>query len=141
MALLPDPRHEEFLQWLTTIPEERTHKSLEAFGATQGVSRRTLHDWKARPEFRKEWDERAVAIAGDPERTQRVMDAMYSEALNAESSKQVQAARAWADMAGVIKPPKKETSAAAGLSALSTEDLEKLIAEVLADQGAGVVPR
>lgn len=139
MAALTDPRHEAYLQWLTTAPRERDPRTLEAFAATLECAPRTLRDWKVRPEFRREWDERATAIAGDPERTQRILDALYEQGIDGESPKQVQAARAWADIAGVIKPPKKVDGAPADLQSLSTEELDRMLTELLqARQGESV---
>lgn len=134
MASLTDPRHEAYLQWLTTAPKERDPRTLEAFAATLDCAPRTLRDWKVRPEFRKEWDERATAIAGDPERTQRILDALYEQGIDGESPKQVQAARAWADIAGVIKPPKKASDLPVSLSTVPEADFDRMLQEAVAKQ-------
>lgn len=137
MAVLPDPRHETFCDWLVTAPREREITTLSALGESLGVSRRTLHDWKQRPEFRAEWDSRAVAVAGDPERTQRILDALYEVGTDTESPKQVPAAKAWADIAGVIKPPKKDEGlTGAAMLNLDPEELDKLLIELLQNQDA-----
>ena len=56
MATLPDPRHEAYLNWLVTAPAERALKTHAEFARTVGVDRRTLYDWRATAEFRKEWE-------------------------------------------------------------------------------------
>jgi AcrR family transcriptional regulator len=136
MSALSDPRHEFYLQWLTTAPQERELKTHDQVGAHLNVARRTLYDWRRSPEFVREWEKRALQIAGDPERTQRVLDALYEQALDSESGKQVQAARAWADIAGVIKP--KKAVDAPQVDAMSAAEIDALLEELLRAKGEGV---
>jgi hypothetical protein len=138
MSLLEDPRHEAFLVWLTTIPKERDLKTYAEIAASLGVAPRTLRDWKVRPEFHKEWTDRAIAIGGDPERTQRVLDALFEKACDPDSAQSVQAAKAWADIAGVIKPPKLSEATTSDLASMPTEDLEALFATLMAKQTPSV---
>lgn len=138
MKTLDDPRKEELLQWLVTAPELRELETHDQLGAKLGVSRRTLYTWKHEKEFHDEWDERAVAAAGDPERTQRVLDALFAQAVNPESQKQVQAAKAWADIAGIIKPPKKEAPSI-NTDDLTAAQIDELLVELLATK-AEVAP-
>lgn len=135
MATLSDPRKEAYLQYLLTAPSERNPRSHEEFGKTlePPVARRTLYGWRQEKEFHEEWSERARAVAGDPERTTMLLDALFQQALDPDSTKQVQAAKAWADIAGVIKPPPKPEQKADGkaLTDLSTEELDAMLAEIL----------
>jgi uncharacterized protein YecE (DUF72 family) len=134
MALLSDPRKEAYLQWLVTAPSEREFKTVTEFAASVGVHRRTVYDWRQEKEFLAEWDERARAIAGDPEKTTMLLDALFKQAVDADSPKQVQAAKAWADIAGVIKPPKQQAKQD-GLSAdLSKDEIDKLLIELLSQR-------
>lgn len=133
MATLQDPRHERLLQWLCTAPQLREPKTYEQLGASMEppVARRTLFDWRNRPEFRAEWEERAIKIAGDPERTQRVLDALYEVATDTTARNQVSAAKTWADIAGVVKPPKVEEKKL-DTNSLTAQEVDELILELLA---------
>lgn len=128
---LEDPRKSRYVDWLVTDPAEREPSSNTALAAELGVSRRTLYDWRQEPEFRRVWDDLAFKVAGDPERTQRVMDAMFQQAVDPESQKQVQAANAWAKMAGIIKPPKKDEGGPEKLTDLSADELDAMLTELL----------
>lgn len=132
---MTNPKQIQFLEWLLTAPGEREPSS-QAKLATEvlHVSERTLRDWKSQAAFVAEWDRRAVAVAGSPERTQRIMDALAAVAVNPEDPKMVQAGKLWADMAGVIRP--KRTDAGVDRSKLlgmTQEQLKALYAELAAD--------
>lgn len=133
MATLSDPRKERFLQWLVSAPSERSPRTVTELASEMEVGRRTLYDWRQEKEFREEWDDRARAIAGDPEKTTMLLDALFAQATDPESSKQVQAAKAWADIAGVVKPPAKPETKGTGkaLTELSVEELDSMLEEIL----------
>jgi hypothetical protein len=131
MGELTDARHIRLVDWLTTAPKLREPSTFKELAAELGVSDRTLRDWKQRPEVRSQWEKRAVEVAGDPERTQRILDALYAAATDPEARDRVQAAKAWADMTGAIKPPAKETVALTKdtIKQITDADLDRLIAE------------
>lgn len=130
MSVLDDPRKHRYMEWLLTVPEDRQPAKAKDLCVELGVARRTLYDWRNAKEFRDIWEERAVAIAGDPERTQRVLDALYSKALDTTSAQQVQAAKAWAEIARVIRPAKIEEKST-DLKEMSADDLDALLIEML----------
>lgn len=133
MATLSDPRKERYVQWLVTAPREREPSTATALADDIGVGRRTLYDWRHEKEFLAEWDDRARAIAGDPEKTTMVLDALFQQACDSESPKQIQAAKAWADIAGVIRAPKvEEHQSGQSLTELSSDELDAMLAELLA---------
>jgi hypothetical protein len=130
--VLEDPRHIEFVEWLVSDP--RARGTQEALAERLGVSPRTLRDWKARPDVRKAWEQRAGEVGGDPERFQRVLDAMFEQATDSTSAKQVHAATAWAKMTGAIKPPEDKSKTgptASDLLGLPREELEAMLADLL----------
>lgn len=52
---------------------------------TLGVDPTTLRRWEKRPTFKTEWDKRVNEIQGSPERTQRLLDALYEKALGGDN--------------------------------------------------------
>lgn len=129
MMEITDARHIRLIEWLTTDPAERVPSTQEELAEELGVTGRTIRMWKERPDIIAAWEKKANIVAGSPERTQRVLDALYRKALDPEARDQVQAASAWAKIAGVIKPsksaePKPKGGAAANLS---DEELEQLL--------------
>jgi hypothetical protein len=130
---LTDARHLRLVEWLTTAPGLREPRTKEQLADELGVSPRTLRDWQNRPEVRARWEKEAVAVAGDPERTQRILDALYNAATDPEARDRVQAAKAWAEMTGAIKPKPKETqldaSTVQNRGVVTDEALEQLIIE------------
>lgn len=130
---LNDPRHIALVEWLVSDPRERG--TAREFAASLEVAERTVRGWKEREDVQKRWGERAVEVGGDPERLQRVMDALYSEAVDSESAKQVQAASTWAKLAGAIKPPKTEhLKSRADMKGLTDEQVAAMVAEFVAGQ-------
>ena len=126
------PERAELVDWLVSNPRERCTQI--ELADKLGVSPRTLRDWKAREDVRKVWKARAEEIGGDPERMQRLMDAMFEQGTDPESPKQVQAAKLFAQMTGAITPAEKPEASkgeqAKALLDLPKADLEKLVAEL-----------
>jgi len=133
---LADPRHVRLCEWLLAkqIGEHNPATYVE-LGDELGVSDRTLRDWRDKPEFQARLRELTIQVVGDPERIRQLMDSMFAQALDPESSKQVQAASVWAKMAGVLTPkPKVAESSRSELLDLSSQELDKLALELLAAQ-------
>jgi hypothetical protein len=128
--MMLDQQKLRFIDWLCTAPTERQPATMEGIADELGVASRTLRDWKKRPDFIKEWEKRAVEVAGSPERTQLLLDKLYEVAMDSASSKQVNAAKLFLDVMGAIKPPDVKVTVTQTAEKLSDEELDALIAEV-----------
>lgn len=122
-------KRERYMEWLLTPKDERQPPTKAAMARELERSEKTLRDWEQMPEFRAEWEKRAREVMGGPERLKAVADAMYAQALDADSRKQVQAAKMFAELIGAHSPPPLKVEATLSLSALSDEELDALIAQ------------
>jgi hypothetical protein len=52
---------------------------------TLGVDPTTLRRWEKKPHFQLEWNKRVDEIQGSPERTQRLLDSLYTKALGGDN--------------------------------------------------------
>lgn len=132
METLPDPRHERYCQWLSTVRSERNPKTKTALADELGVNIRTLRDWDAKPEFAKELEKRVKFIVGSPERTKAVLDAMFEVATDPQRRDQVSAQKAYLEAVGYLQPNPKQVVGASNAddtSKLSIEELDKLISD------------
>lgn len=125
---LEDPRHQRFVDWLTTPKSERQPAMLKDLASELGVSDRTLRDWKERPAIRAVWEEQAKKVVGSPERAQDVLEAMYARAVDSTDPKQVQAAKLYLEAIEAIKPPTVEVRSVSDLAKVSDDELQAMIA-------------
>lgn len=126
--LLADPRKQRLLDWLTTIPSEREPATKKELATELGVVDRTLRSWQNEPAFRREWEKRAFEVAGDPDRTQRVLDALYEAATDRGARDRVSAAKHFLEATGAIKPPPMQVEVSSRVQELSDQELDELIA-------------
>lgn len=134
---ITDPRKLRLIDWMVDekagVQDPKFFKDL---APELGVDERTLHRWKKDPEVDKRFRELLMANAGPPERFAQVVDAMFAEALDSSSSKQVPAAKWLSDVFGLAEQAKQDAKPKdqkKQLLALSAEDLDRLAAEVLAE--------
>jgi hypothetical protein len=80
-----DSRQTQYLEWLVTPSHERVPRTQGEMARTLGVDPTTLRRWEKRPTFKTEWDKRVNEIQGSPERTQRLLDALYEKALGGDN--------------------------------------------------------
>lgn len=117
-----DSRQLTYLEWLVTPSSERLPKTQAELARTIGVDPTTLRRWEKRPDFKKEWDKRVAEIQGSPERTQRLLDALYAKALGGDN----RAAQLYLQATNRLMPaaPQSQTTVA---SELSDEELDRLL--------------
>jgi hypothetical protein len=121
-ASLLDARQLQYLEWLVTPQHERVPRSQIEYARTNSVDPKTLRRWEKKPIFKKEWDRRVSEIQGSPERTQRLLDALYEKALDGDN----RAAQLYLQATNrlVTTPTQSQTTAP---SELSDEELDKLL--------------
>ena len=131
--LLPDPKHRVLLDWLTTVPSERSPSTKCALAEQLGVTDRTLQRWQRSEVFRRAWEKTANDVVGSPENKQEVIEMMRRLALDEENGKQVQAAKLYLDAVDAIKPPQVDvTVSRKDLAEFTDDELMEKIAERMA---------
>jgi hypothetical protein len=76
------PLQLEFLEWL--VDPERMGSQVE-WAKTHDMSANTLSSWKRETYFRTAWDARLKELNISPERTQRVIDAIFDKAVGGDT--------------------------------------------------------
>lgn len=122
---LLDSRQLQYLEWLVTPSPERVPRTQAEMARQLQVDPTTLRRWEKKPTFKKEWDNRVNEIQGSPERTQRLLDALYTKALEGDN----RAAQLYLQATNrlVAPTPVSQTTTA---SELSDEELDKLLASL-----------
>ena len=80
-----DARQTQYLEWLVTPSPERIPRTQSEMAKTLGVDPTTLRRWEKKPHFQLEWNKRVDEIQGSPERTQRLLDSLYTKALGGDN--------------------------------------------------------
>jgi hypothetical protein len=124
---ITDFRKQAYLDWLCTPPKDREPSTKVAFAETIGVTHRTLNNWTDDKEFLEEWEKRYLKTIGDPSRKSQIMDTLLRTATDPDDPKHVQAAKAYFEIEGSIKPAKMEVQVTRPASQLTDEQLAELL--------------
>lgn len=119
-----EPRHEQYLEWLCTIPSERVPTSKQKYANENHVDIVTLRRWEKRESFRKEWQGRVDTIQGSPQRTQELLDSLYVKALTGDTK----SAELWMKATNRLQPPVLSVSSEKRIAELSDSELDELLA-------------
>ena len=124
------------LTWLLTAPGDREPRTMVELAREMGTSPDALTKRKAKPEFLKEWEVEYLRTVGNPEVKMKIMRALEQIASDPDDPKIVQAARAFFEIQGTVKPQGSvevnvNTKAP---SELSNEDLQRLVAMKAEDE-------
>lgn len=124
------------LTWLLTAPGDREPRTMFDLAKELGTSPDALTKRKAKPEFLKEWEVEYLRTVGNPEVKMKIMRALEQIASDPDDPKIVQAARAFFEIQGTVKPQGSvevnvNTKAP---SELSNEDLQRLVAMKAEDE-------
>ena len=122
---LLDPRQEQYLNWLLTPAHERQPSSQQKYCDLHNIDPTTVRRWQKKPHFIKEWDKRVEELQGSPERTQRILDALYEKGLDGD----VRASKLYLEATHRLIPT-KAVEQKVTTSELSDEELDELIAKV-----------
>ena len=122
---LLDPRQEQYLNWLLTPAPARQPSSPQKYCDLHNIDPTTVRRWQKKPHFIKEWDKRVEELQGSPERTQRILDALYEKGLDGD----VRAAKLYLEATHRLIPT-KAVEQKVTTSELSDEELDELIAKV-----------
>lgn len=134
MAEIDDPRHLRLIEWMlderSGCQEPKTRKAL---AEEMGVNPRTIWEWSRRPDVDQRFRELLMQNAGAPERFAQLVDAMFVQALDEGSGKQIQAANWIKDTFGLAERAKADVKTSQQqrdeLMGLSPEELDRLLAQ------------
>ena len=134
MAL--DIARRRFLTWLLTPPGDREPATQGLLADELGTTSYLLNKWKQEAEFLKEWEREYLRTIGNPEVKMKIMQALEQIASDPDDPKIVQAARAFFEIQGTVKPQgtvevNVNTRAP---SDLTNEELEQLMANKAGDE-------
>lgn len=130
-VLLDDPRHQRLLEWELTAPALRSPATQTELAAELGVSARTLRDWKEKPEFQAAWRTAFNETAGSLERTKRMLDQLYEDSVNPDSSPadRSRASKIHFDIAKQVAPPEPDVGPSRRAQDMSDAELLALVSE------------
>ena len=118
-----DSRQEKYLNWLLTPPHERIPSSQLKYCEQNDIDPTTVRRWQKKPWFIKEWDRRVEELQGSPERTQRILDALYDKGVDGD----VRAAKLYLEATHRLTPvPATSSSSSKGMADLSDDELDEL---------------
>lgn len=119
-----DVRHEAYLVWLCTVPQLRVPATKLAFSKELGVDESTLTRWQSRDVFKQEWRRRIDDLQGSPEKTQQLLESLYSRALEGDNN----SAKLYLQATGRLAPVQLSVEHRGVVSELSDAALAELIA-------------
>ena len=126
---ISDFRKQAFLHWLCTPPKEREFKTYSDFAASLGLDRRTLQNWRDEKDFLEAWEKLYLKTIGDPGRKSEIMATLFRTATDNDDPKHVQAAKAYFEIEGSMKPAKMEVTVQRPAAELTDDQLATLLAE------------
>jgi hypothetical protein len=119
---------QKYLDWLCTPPMERQPGSKTKMAVELGVDVKTIRRWEKKPAFRDQWQERVDDIQGSPERTQGVLDMLYTKAMDGDTK----SAQLYLQATNRMAPPTIELKNDRKAAELSDSDLDELIVALAA---------
>lgn len=126
---ITDFRKQAFLRWLCTPQREREPNTFIAFAENIGVDRRTLQNWRDDKEFLEAWEKLYLRTIGDPSKKSEIMATLLRTATDADDPKHVQAAKAYFEIEGSMKPARMEVTVQRPAADLTDDQLAALLAE------------
>jgi hypothetical protein len=113
-----------YLEWLCTPASERTPSSKKAYAAETGTYPTTLRAWEKLEHFRKAWQTKVDEVVGSPERTQNLLDRLYTAGMNGDTK----SAQLYFQVTGKMAPQQVSVSRERVAVELTDAELDDLIA-------------
>ena len=132
-----EENRERLLKWLLTPRQEREPKTQTALAEEMGVNPTTITIWKNEPEFLEMWNAQYLRTISAPETKMSIMEALLSIATDADDPKIVQAAKAYFEIEGSLRPARQQVDVqvtAKSVSELSDADLQRLLSAKADDE-------
>ena len=115
-----------YVERLCTAPSERVPATKKAMALELGVDITTLRRWEKKEVFRNAWKDTVDEVQGSPERTQRLLDTLYSKALDGDTK----SAQLYLQATNRMAPPTVTVQSNKKAAELSDAELDSLIAAV-----------
>jgi len=127
-ALLLSREQELYLTWLLTPEVQRDPKTKKAWSEQNNVHQNTLGVWEKKKNFIERWKLGVEGLNQSPERTQKLLDALYIKGVAGDTKSAELYLKATGSMPNQSSTLniKSETS----VREMSDEDLENLIVEL-----------
>ena len=119
-------QQQTYVDWLCTAPSERLPATKKAMALELGVDITTLRRWEKKEVFRNVWKDSVDEVQGSPERTQRLLDTLYSKALDGDTK----SAQLYLQATNRMAPPTVTVQSNKKAAELSDAELDSLIAAV-----------
>jgi hypothetical protein len=113
-----------YVEWLCAAPGERVPATKKAMALELGVDITTLRRWEKKEVFRNAWKDQVDEVQGSPERTQRLLDTLYSKALDGDTK----SAQLYLQATNRMVPPSVTISSNKKATELTDAELDSLIA-------------
>ena len=117
---------EKYLDWLCTAPSERVPASKNKYSMEMSVDITTMRRWEKKDVFLTQWKARVEDIQGSPERSQRLLDSLYSKALEGDTK----SAELYLKATNRMAPPSVTISSNKKTVDLTDAELDSLIATI-----------
>jgi len=135
-SLLLTQEQEEYLAWLLTPELQRVPATKKAWAEAHGMHQNSPLNWEKKKAFVERWRLGIEGLNQSPERTQRLLDALYDQGLGGDVRSAELYLKATGNMPNQTLNVKNETS----VKDLSDEDLERMILELGRKHKGSVVP-
>jgi len=135
-SLLLTQEQEEYLAWLLTPELQRVPATKKAWAEAHGMHQNSPLNWEKKKAFIERWRLGIEGLNQSPERTQRLLDALYDQGLGGDVRSAELYLKATGNMPNQTLNVKNETS----VKDLSDEDLERMILELGNKHKGKVVP-
>jgi hypothetical protein len=119
-----DVRQEKYLNWLCTPASARIPASQEKYAQQEGIDPTTLRRWQKKQSFKSEWAKRVEDLQGSPERSQKLLDSLYTKALDGDNK----AAQLYLQATNRLAPTQIKVEHSQKLDEISDAELDALIA-------------
>lgn len=129
-------KQDRFIGWLMTVKEQREPRTQSALAAELDLDSSLLSAWKRDPDFLEAWNVRYLRTIGNPGSKMEIMNTLMATATDADDPKHVQAAKAFFEIEGSLRPQKNQVDikVTAAPSELSDDDLERLMSDKATDE-------
>jgi hypothetical protein len=130
-ALLLTQEQEAYLAWLLTPEDQREPATKRAYADSKEMHENTLRSWEKKKNFIERWKLGVEGLNQSPERTQKLLDALYIKGISGDTKSAELYLKATGNMPNASTLNiKTETS----LRDISDDELEKMILELGAKQ-------
>lgn len=131
------PQQNRVIGWLLTSKSEREPSTQGALAAELGIDASLIGKWKADPDFLVEWNARYLRTIGSPATKMAIMETLLQTATDEDDPKHVQAAKAYFEIEGSLRPVKAQVDVNVNgtkPSELSDAQLDALLADKATDE-------